>query len=212
MPTTSDGDTVYAPPDDVEDYVQSNPDQFSLSADGHSPTPWREFLESLQVKMKARIDEYVDRQDFEDHAGDTVTLNGGASASRILELPSPVRAVTEVRVAGAALATSKYQWNEEGQLIRVDPDDSAKAAHWPEGYGNIDVDLDWGYSSPPPDVQEAEMKLVANTVSGLAQMREGMVVQQDDIDLQVALPEAMTTEIKNILRHHRTGGRSMGVI
>jgi len=220
MPTTSDGETVYADPADVEEYVQTEPNQFSLSDSGSDPTEWRKFLEKIQVRMKSRIDEYVDREDFEDHPSDTVTLNGGPSPSLILHLPEPVRSVSEVRVDGEVLDASKYVV-DDNQLIRLDPDGDAveeladtevEDAHWETGYGNIAVDLDWGYQTPPADIVEAELKLVAHTVTGLAQMREGMVVQQDDIDLQVALPEAMTTEVKNILRHHRSGGRSMGVI
>lgn len=212
MPTTSSGDTVYADPDVMEEYVQSGANQFSHSTTGEAPTEWRQFLEKIQVRMKARIDEYVDREDFEDHTGDTVVLDGGASASRFLDLPEPVQTVDEIRVDGEALDANQYQWKESGQLIRVDADDSSAPAKWPTGYGNVEVDLDWGYSTPPEDVVEAELKLVAHSVTGLAQLREGMVVQQDDIDLQIALPSAMTTEVKNILRHHRTSGRTAGVI
>ena len=219
MPTTSSGDTVYADPDDMVEYVQTDANQFSLSTTG-SPSEWREFLEKIQVRMKARIDEYVDRQDFEHHQDDTRIIDVGASPTRILELPAPVITVDEVRVRDEALdgggygsgygdvtGADQYEVRDSGQLIRTGDSDA-----WPSGYGNVKVTLDWGYASPPEDVVEAELKLVAHTVTGLAQLREGMVVQQDDIDLQIALPNAMTTEVKNILRHHRSGGRSMGVI
>ena len=210
MPTTSDGQPVYADPAVMEEYVQTDANQFSISttadSDSDGASEWREFLEKIQVRMKSRIDEYVGR-DFEDHTGETLTLNGGASESRFLSLPSPVQAVTEVRVDGEVVDASEYRWTKSGQLIHLDDDDA-----WPTGYGNIKVDLDWGYTSPPNDIAEAELKLVGNTVSGLAQMREGMIVQQDDIDVSVNFPQAMTTEIKNILRHHRTGTGRMGVI
>lgn len=209
MPTTSSGDTVYAPPDDMEEYVQTDANQFSLSTTGN-PSQWREFLEKIQSRMKDRIDEYCGR-DFEDHAGETKTFNGGPTASRYLTLPTPVRSISEVRVNGEALAADKYV-RDGSKLIRVDPDDNAAQAEWPAGYQNIEVDLDWGYQTPPPDVVEAELKLVAHTVTGLAQMREGMIVQQDDVDVQVQLPEAMTPEIKNMLRKHRESGRVAGVI
>ena len=213
MPTTSSGDTVYADPSRLADYVQTSNESFGLSttADGDGASPWLEFLETIQARMKARIDEYTGR-DFEDHSDDTLQFDGGATSSRFLSLPEPVRSVTEVRVDGDVVDPGTYRWKESGQLIRLDPSDSSARASWPAGYGNIAVDLDWGYQSPPADVVEAELKLVSHTVAGLAQMREGMVVQQDDVDLQVALPEAMTTEVKNILRHHRSSGRSAGVI
>jgi len=227
MPTTSSGDTVYAAPDVMEEYVQTDANQFSLDPTNGPPSDWRVFLEKIQARMKSRIDEYCGR-DFEDHAGDTVTLHGGANGKRILDLVQaagePVRSVSEVRVDGDVVPTAEYVV-KEGQLIRTDPpsDDavamlSQRTDHppgrpeWDGGYGNIAVDLDWGYQTPPADVAEAELKLVAHTVTGLAQMREGMVVQQDDIDVTVQLPEAMTPEIKELLRHHRERGRTMGVL
>lgn len=218
MPTTASGETVYADPDDVLRYVQTDPNNL-----GQSETDLVAFVQDLQVKAKARIDEYVDRSDFEDHAGDTVTLNGGPDGQRILELPSPVRSVTEVRVDGDVVPSDEYVVDGD-QLIRTEPPTvdavdvlardgtSPPRPHWETGYQNIAVDLDWGYQSPPADVAEAEMKLVNNTLQGLGQMREGLVIQQDDVDVSVSLPEAMTPEIKQMLRAHREGGRTMGVL
>lgn len=207
MPTTSDGEFVYAEPADVEEYVQTGANQFSLGTNG-SPSEWRQFLEGLQVKMKARIDEYCDR-DFEDHASDTVVLDGGSTPTRIVGLPSPVRSVTSVTVdetdESTTLDAGEFAVKDGGHLIRVDEP-------WPTGYQNITVELDWGYQSPPDDVQDAEQMLVANTVAKLAQMREGQVVQQGDMTVQVALPSAMTAEVRGILGTHRDNGRTAGLI
>lgn len=224
MPTTSSGDTVYADPAAVEQYVQTAADQFGLSTTG-SQSEWRQFLEDRQVEAKARIDEYTGR-DFEDHPGDTVVRDGGAEPTRFLDLPAPVRSITEVRVDGEALATDEYLLRDGGQLIRVDPDAasgsswleevlsgaSAPDEHWPAGYGNVEIDLDWGYQTPPADVAEAEKKLVGHTISGLIQMREGMIVQQDDVDVTVRLPSAMTAEVRAMLATHRDHGRTVGLL
>lgn len=218
MPTTASGETVYADPDDVLRYVQSEANNL-----GQSETDLVAFVQDLQAKAKARIDEYVDRSDFENHPGDTVTLNGGPDGRRILELPSPVRSVTEVRVDGDVVPSDEYVVDGD-QLIRTEPptadvvdalardESSPSRPEWEAGYQNIAVDLDWGYQSPPADVAEAEMKLVNNTIQGLAQMREGLVIQQDDVDVSINFPEAMTPEIKQMLRAHREGGRMAGVL
>lgn len=226
MPTTSNGDTVYADPTAMEAYAQQDNDTFSLSDSFDDPTDWRTFLEARQVEAKARIDQYTGR-DFEDHAGDTVTFDVGPTSRRILDLPTPVRNVTEVRVDGEVIPTDEYVVRDESQLIRLDPDTDAVSdalpdyddyaidtpdGHWPAGYDNVAVDLDWGYQTPPPDVAEAEMKLVNNTLSGLAQMREGVIVQQDDVDVTVNLPSAMTSEVRGMLKAHRDTGRMAGVI
>lgn len=225
MPTTSDGDTVYAEPAVMEAYVQTDANQFSLSTTG-TPSEWRQFLEGIQTRMKARIDEFCNR-DFEDHAGDTITFDGGAEGKRLLYLPTPARTVSEVRVDGSALDTDQWAVSQGDQLVRLDPDADSTSwtaavermaddptddrPAWPTGYGNIAVDLDWGYTSPPEDVVEAELKLVAHTVQGLAQMREGMIVQQDDVDVAIQLPKAMTPEIRGLLGEHRARGR-MGAV
>jgi len=224
MPTTSSGDFVYAEPSALESYVQQDNDTFSLSDSFDDPTAWQQFLEARQVEAKARIDEYTGR-DFEDHAGDTVTLDGGASGKRILDLPEPTRSVSEVRVDGEVVPTDEYVVvAADAQLIRTEPpevdaverlaQDTAEKSRpeWETGYQNIQVDLDWGFQSPPADIAEAETKLVNNTLSGLAQMREGMIVQQDDVDVTVNLPSAMTAEIRGMLKAHREQGQTMGAI
>ena len=209
MPTTSSGTTVYAEPAALEAYVQQDADTFGLSDSFDDPTDWRTFLEARQVEAKARIDEYVGR-DFEDHPGDTVALDVGPMSTRFLSLPTPVHTVSEVRVDGEALPADQYLVRG-GQIVRVASEDS-DLEHWPAGYDNVTVDLDWGYQTPPADVAEAEQKLVNHTLSGLAQMREGVIVQQDDVDVTVQLPSAMTSEVRGMLKAHRESGRTAGVI
>lgn len=220
MPTTSDGEFVYAEPERAEVYTQTAADQFSLSTSG-DPSEWRIFVEERQTEAKARIDEYCGR-DFENHPGDTVVLDVGSAPQRFIDLPTPVQSVSEVRVDGVAIPASDYRVGDEGFLIRISDeltteqqlleDALPSRPVWPAGYGNIEVDLDWGFTTVPNDIAEAEKKLVAHTVTGLTQMREGMIVQQDDIDVHVQLPEAMTPEIKQMLGAHRSGGRTMEVI
>lgn len=209
MPTTSSGATVYAEPAALEAYVQQDADTFGLSDSFDDPTDWRTFLEARQVEAKARIDEYVGR-DFEDHPGETVALDVGPTRSRVLSLPTPIRTVSEVRVDGEALPADQYLIRD-GQLVRVASEDG-EPEHWPAGYDTVAVDLDWGYQTPPADVAEAEKKLVNHTLSGLAQMREGVIVQQDDVDVTVQLPSAMTSEVRAMLKAHRESGRTAGVI
>lgn len=225
MPTTSSGETVYAAPATLEEYVQVDPNQFSISTSG-SPSAWREFLESIQVRAKARIDEFCNR-DFEDHPGDTITLNGGATGKKLLSLPTPVRAVSEVRVDGEVVDSDEYVVDlDEAHLVRLEPPQSdavdllaqegrslkTRRPEWETGYQNIDVDLDWGYQSPPNDIVHAELELVSNVMQGLAQRREGMTIEQDDVDVKVQLPKTMTSELRGLLSEHRERGRTAGVI
>jgi hypothetical protein len=226
VPTTSSGETVYASPGELVAYIQTDPASLGLSdaqdPDGDGVSEWREFFQRIQTKAKGRIDDYC-RRDFEDHSDDTVTLDGG-SGSKVLTLPSPVREVQAVRVEGDVEDTDNYHAKESGPLVYTadapqrgvygNPGGAVTArqyrggasGHWPAGYGNIEVDLAHGYQTPPRAIQEAEMKLVDHTVVGMAQKREGMVVQADSFEMQVNIPVAMNSEIRSMLKPHREVG------
>ena len=226
MPTTSSGETVYASPDELLAYVQTSPESLGLSttadADSDGTSDWQDFLESLQTKAKGRIDDYC-RRDFEDHPNDTVTLDGGGKG--VLYLPDPVREVSEVRIDGDHVDADDYhaklsgaliytagahsptrgQWygNEDGPYTRSR---TRQDGRWPDGYGNVEVDLTHGYKDgeAPAAVREAEMKLVDHTLVGMSQKREGMVVQADSFEMQVNIPVAWNQEIAGMLKPHRS--------
>lgn len=225
MPTTSSGEAVYAGPDELLAYVQTDPESIGLSttadADSDGVSDWQDFLETLQTKAKGRIDDYC-RRDFEDHPGDTVLRDGGTG---VIYLPDPVREVSEVRIdgdvedrdhwhakhsgaliytAGAASPSRRGgQWygNEDGPYTRSR---TRQDGRWPDGYGNVEVALDWGYETPPAAVREAEMKLVDHTLVGMSQKREGMVVQADSFEMAVNIPVAWNSEIAGMLKPHRS--------
>ncbi|WP_435075960.1 hypothetical protein [Halococcus sp. AFM35] len=223
MPTTSSGETVYADPDELQQYVQTSPESLGLSttADVNSDgvSDWQNFLESLQTKAKGRIDDYC-RRDFEDHPNDTVVLDGGGKG--VLYLPDPIRDVSEVRIDGDHVDADDYHAKLSGALIYTAGASSPSRGHygnedgpytrsrtrrdgrWPDGYGNVAVDLTHGYERPPEAVREAEMKLVDHTLVGMSQKREGMVVQADSYEMAVNIPVAWNSEVAGMLKPHRS--------
>lgn len=191
---TSSGESVYANPDELESYIQSNPESFHLSTEpteGDGPSEWREYLENLQVKARGRIDDHCNR-DFEYHENDTLQVDGGSS---VVFLPSPVHEIHEIRTGGSPVSEDKYEFKRSGALVAD--------RSWPEGINALEVDLDHGYESPPPAIQEAEMKLVDHTVIGQIQKREGMTVQADSFEVKVNIPIAMNSEIREMLEPHQ---------
>lgn len=222
MPQTSSGETVYASPDECAGYIQTNPNSLGLSDtqddDTDGVSDWREFFERLQPAAKGRIDRYC-RRDFEDHPDATVTLDGG-DGTKVLYLPDPVHTVYEVRVDGDVIPSDNYHAKHSGALVYTG-DSPGKGAygnedgphthartggssgHWPAGYGNVTLHLDYGYQTPPADVAEAEMKIVDHTIVGMAQKREGMVVQADSFEVEVNIPVAWNREIAGMLKPHR---------
>lgn len=223
MPTTSTGDTVYAEPADVEQYIQTQPENFGLDATGSQPTEWREFLESVQVLAKQRIDSYCER-DFEEHTDATITRSSGDGTDKLIPIPAPVITLSEVRLDGTPLDANSYtlqsgylarsrgplrtvtggindQYEYGYDHARFDGFDVDRGA-WPVGDDNVEIDLDYGYAQPPTDIPEAEIKLVDHTLVGMSQKREGMVVQAGDVSAQINLPITMTTEIRRMLDRH----------
>lgn len=212
MPETSAGETVYASGDELGEYVQSSAESLDFSetqtVDGTDVTEWRRFLEKIQVKAKARIDEYC-RRDFEDHPDDTLTESGEDGTS-VIRLTGPVRQVHAVRVDGTVIDADGYHCEDARSLVRTAGSARDRYEHhdpqWPAGYGNIEIDLDWGYEAPPADIVQAEMELVDNVVASLVVKREGTVVQADNFEVEVSIPNAMTAEIRELLDEHREMG------
>lgn len=207
---------------DLKRYTQVDATDLGLSdstdSDSDGDSDWEEFLDSLAEKAQARIENFCKR-DFADHSNVTVTLDGGGGNSKVMRLPHPVRSVSAVRVDGDTTASEDYAWKEAGTLIKTGGSRSQTTgtlgigitsgrATWPAGYDNIEVDLTWGYSTPPSDIQEAEMMLVDHTLVGHVQKREAPIVQSDDFSIQANIPLSMTDEVREMLRPYQPSGVS----
>lgn len=188
---------------------------------GLSDSEFTTLVDDLLADAKSLIDTYCRRTDgsFKPQTGQTVTLDG-SDAKRVLRLPDPVQSVTAVRVNGDAIPADTYEWKESGQLIRTGGSDSRRFAKvtsasaatpprrdddpsWPDGYGNVEVDLDYGHSSPPDDVSWAQKQMVANALQALVAMRNERIQQIDDFEGRVNMRDFFTQEIKNALDKHR---------
>lgn len=194
MPTTSSGEYVYAEPAEVIEFVQTQPENFGLSTTG-SPSEWRVFVESRQVDANSHIDNYCER-DFEDHPGVTLTVSTADGESAIY-VASPIRDVTSVRVDGSVIESDNWHAKESGMLVRTD------GRPWSRDYATVEVTGDFGYQTPPQDIQLAEKKLVDHTLVGMSQKREGMVVDAGDVSARINLPISMNKETRKILDRYR---------
>lgn len=212
----------YASRERVGAYLQVEASDLAVddqTTDADGKTDWDYLIEALQAKAKAQIDAFCHR-DFEPYTAATITLNGGHH-SRVLRLPNPVRAVTEVREAGTALEESAFAWQPDGSLIKLSDSSSSRPAvygagtpvglHskrqpvWNPGYGNIEVDLDYGYQEgqAPEPIQQAEIMLVDHSLVGLIQKRESPIVQSDDYQIDANIPISLTDEIRELIRPYQ---------
>jgi len=87
----------------------------------------------------------------------TETFARLGNGSVVLGLPTlALRAVTEVRVAGAVLGTADYLWTPDGTLVR------------PGGWGRltpVEVDAEHGLDPVPEDVRLVTLVLAAKLVA-----------------------------------------------
>lgn len=201
----------YSSTEGVKDYVQVGPNDLGLSdstdSDGDGTSDWEEFLQTLQEMAKDRIDQFCQR-DFDHHQGETVILDG--KGKTVLRLPHPVLSVSSVQESQTTLdehdpvtgSTGEFQWTEAGTLIR-------KGGTWPDGYQNVKAVLDYGYTSPPGGVVEAEKRLVDHTLVGMSQKRQAPVVQDGDFSVSANIPMAMNKEIREMLSSYKPAGVSV---
>lgn len=134
-------------------------------------------ISRLNDRAQSLIDEYCQR-DFEQHSGETVKVDGNGRTE--LSLPQqaaadglfyPIINLTEVKLNGNALGASDYRIKPQPNALS---DRNAgiierKHARWPEGWENIEVTLDWGYSSPPPEVKSIAESLIVDQLLNAVQ-------------------------------------------
>lgn len=130
-------------------------------------------IDDLNERASSTIDAYCNR-DFEDHAGFVETLDGNGRGS-IRLTGYPVRSVSTVKVGGSTLSSDEYRvksdspaWvGENGGILE------RKGAAWPDGWENLEVTYDWGYTTPPPEIQQVASELVVEALRSAAANDKG---------------------------------------
>lgn len=219
----------YSTLEDLKRFTQVEPNDLSISdsddPQGTGDSSWDLLLEDLQTQAKDRIDSYCFGQapiqgDFLLHESETIHLDG--EGQPVLNLPSPVRSVSTVKVDDETLTEGEdYEFKQFGSLIRtgqssVRPDyyggggppglESDRQRVWPTGFNNVEVTLSFGWDDPggtaptrPEDVIQAEMMIVDHTLQGMLSKRESTVVQVDEFSVEVNLPVAFNREVRGML-------------
>lgn len=205
---------------------------FDLSSLGDSSADCEAYVERLLLASKAILDNTAGR-DFDSHTADVITLDGN-DANRIAvwkddaTLCAPIVSVTGVSVYDEALDIADLKINAQAGLIGFREPVSDRLCvrralrrrtsifAFPRDWQNVQVTLNWGYTTPPPGIPEAQQLLVACftaiTLSGAdfqgltarkiedfeEQYREGPYSQQ---------VRRWTSEAKTLLRSYRVGFR-----
>jgi hypothetical protein len=134
-------------------------------------------ITALNDRAKSRIDEFCGR-DFESHLGETVKVDGNGRTELSLRrhaagegLYQPIISLTSVKLHNSTLDASDYRIKPQPNSL---PNRNAgiierKHARWPEGWENIEVTLDWGFSSPPDEVKSVAESMVKEALLDAAQ-------------------------------------------
>jgi len=110
------------------------------------------YLDTLILGASARIQRHIGRLIVESTI--TAETHSGGGRSQLVPRHWPVSLVSEVRVEGAAVASSTYRL-EGSVLYRVAASDAYSLDVWPCGFGNVELDYTAGYAALPPDLVRA---------------------------------------------------------
>lgn len=217
----------YATKEEIKKYTQVDNGDLGVS-DSSSPSDWDNLLDALLDRASSRVDTITQR-DFAHHQAETLLLDG--LGKRVLKLPHPVISVSTVKEDGTTLTEGRdedYVWQLGGSLIAMShpgqqvvrtrtigsgtpptgfgPDTTRAGGRkpvWQNDYQNVEVTLDYGYSSPPEDVVDAVLHLVDHTLVGMVQKRQAPIVQTDNFEVSANIPESLNREVKEMLAPYR---------
>lgn len=188
MASYGDPDTIKATCGVTENDLGSLPDS---DGDGSTTDEFENLISALNERASNLIEKYCHR-DFGHHTGATATLDGNGRQSIRLSKATgnepyyPVTSIVEVRLHGDALDADEYRVDRDNGILE------RKNARWIGGWENIGVDLEWGYSSPPPAIKEVAEDLVREQLHSAAASEKGKGASSISIDgFSVSFPERM---------------------
>lgn len=147
-------------------------------------------ISKLNDRAKSLIDEYCQR-DFGEHLAETVDVDG--NGRRELSLPDaaagdglyyPIISLSTVKIDDSALDADDYRIKPQPNALanRNAGVIERKNARWPEGWENIEVTLDWGYSAPPDEVKGIAETLIVDQLLNAAQASKSSGAESVSMD------------------------------
>lgn len=172
-----------------------------------NPTQLDTLIENLKDRASGLVEEFCGR-DFEEHTGQTVKLDG--NGRREIRLPVyPIISISEVRVNGSVLNASDYRIKPAdyplGESDGRNPGIlERKFSPWPDtgDFEEIEVDLDYGYTTPPGAIKGVVEDLVVDALLDASQSESLSGAQSASMDgFSITLSERMrlTAEHENLL-------------
>ena len=168
-------------------------------------------LSDLVARLNERASEAVERwanRDFEDHADETVKLDGNGrlndNGNGQLKLPGqPVRSIAEIKVGDTTLDSSDYRLIKPSAYDGDTPVGAGiverKNMPFPEGWENVEVTYTWGYEEPPAGVRQVVEDLVVDRLRSAS--RNETAETAESISMDGYSVSFFSTEIENEERH-----------
>lgn len=121
-------------------------------------------IKALLDEATSLIDRYTNR-DFAHHENETASIDGNGRDSIQLPRQWPIIEIHSIEVGGNELPEDEYRvkpgrnlsdWNS-GIIER-------KNSVWPEGWENIEIELDWGFEETPPAIDDLAEGIVSDAI------------------------------------------------
>jgi hypothetical protein len=144
------------------------------------------------------INTFCRRLDFSPHSGEVEYFNGDGFHNFIVAGRRPVTAVSKLEIKKAdgswgLKASSDYF--VRGDRIQY-------TAVLPNGFQNIRVTYDWGFSAIPEDVSYAAAEIVARFLQKCVAYKMGPLVRVGDYRVQLMNPDVFGDDLKRMLEHY----------
>lgn len=149
-------------------------------------------IEELLDDATSLIDRFCNR-DFSHHENDTVTVDGNGRNSMRLPRQWPIIEIHSIKIGGSEIDSDTYrvrpgrdlaEWNS-GVIDR-------KNSIWPEGFENIEIELDWGFEEVPLEIDDVAEGLAAGAILEFMQNQSVGGAQSISMDgYSVTYPDRM---------------------
>ena len=144
------------------------------------------------------VNEFGRRLDFQKHEDQIDYFNGDGFRSFIAVTKRPIITVDKV----------EFKKADGGWDLKVSSDYFIRGdqVHYstvlPEGFQNIRVTYDWGYTTIPSDVAGVTAEICARLLQKMVAFKMGPLVRVGDYRIQLMNPEIFTDDLKNLLAHY----------
>ena len=165
-----------------------------------SAAAFDDWLEDTVIpEAEKLINEYCRRPDFDDYEDELEYFDGDGFRKFVILSKKPVIAVGKLE-----FKKDDSTWDEKSSSdYRLHGDRVVYKTVLPQGFQNIRVTYDWGFTAVPLDVSYVVAEMVARFVQKRVVYKMGPLVRVEDFRVELANPDVFTDDLRSTLEHYR---------